>query len=311
MVDHLVAAVELRVLVRDRVEAVRARRHDRFAARSGSASRCCPSRASGRRIRCPSGGPDRRCTTPPGRGWRSARRPRSGTSRRRGPRAGSGRRTRPRSPPSTGPRSRPAGPRRQAPRPSGTGNGRPFVQSVRVERGWPHGFWACSMLRNATVSSDGNRDSSSTRLRRKPTILSTCSIRTGHASTHAPHVTQSQTASYGIASSTIGFARSAGRIVSSRPYVSRTIGEFGMRFRPCSASALMSRIPMMNVLGLSGLPVFQAGHASWQRPHSVQVNPSSRSFQPRSWSVLQTERHVLALEVHRRQLRRAARACAK
>ena len=41
---------------------------------------------------------------------------------------------------------------------------------------------------------------------------------------------------------------------------------------------------MMNVLGLSGLPVFQAGHACWQRPHSVQVKPSSRSFQPRSWS---------------------------
>ena len=43
---------------------------------------------------------------------------------------------------------------------------------------------------------------------------------------------------------------------------------------------------MMKVLGLSGLPVFQAGQACWQRPHSVQVKPSSRSFQPRSWSVL-------------------------
>ncbi len=41
---------------------------------------------------------------------------------------------------------------------------------------------------------------------------------------------------------------------------------------------------MMNVFGLSGLPVFQAGHACWQRPHSVQVKPSRRSFQPRSWS---------------------------
>ena len=55
---------------------------------------------------------------------------------------------------------------------------------------------------------------------------------------------------------------------------------------PCSASTDMSRMPMMKVLGLSGLPVFQAGQASWQRPHSVQVKPSSRSFQPRSWSVL-------------------------
>ena len=41
---------------------------------------------------------------------------------------------------------------------------------------------------------------------------------------------------------------------------------------------------MMKVLGLSGLPVFQAGQACWQRPHSVQVKPSRRSFQPRSWS---------------------------
>ena len=31
--------------------------------------------------------------------------------------------------------------------------------------------------------------------------------------------------------------------------------------------------------------MFQAGQACWQRPHSVQVKPSSRSFQPRSWSV--------------------------
>ena len=59
---------------------------------------------------------------------------------------------------------------------------------------------------------------------------------------------------------------------------------------------------MMNVFGLSGLPVFQAGQASWQRPHSVQVKPSRRSFQPRSASVLQAERRVLGLEVHRRQL---------
>ena len=54
---------------------------------------------------------------------------------------------------------------------------------------------------------------------------------------------------------------------------------------PCSASTDMSRMPMMKCLGLSGFPVFQAGQASWQRPHSVQVKPSSRSFQPRSWSV--------------------------
>ena len=142
------------------------------------------------------------------------------------------------------------------------------------------------MARIAVVSSCGNRESSSTRFRRSPTILSTCSMSTGQASTHAPQVTQSQTASYGIAVSTIGRASaSAFGCVSSSPYVSRTIGEFGMRSTPCSASTDMSRMPMMKVLGLSGLPVFQAGQASWHRPHSVHVKPSSRSFQPRSWSV--------------------------
>ena len=42
---------------------------------------------------------------------------------------------------------------------------------------------------------------------------------------------------------------------------------------------------MMKCFGLSGLPVFHAGQACWQRPHSVQVKPSSMSFQPRSCSV--------------------------
>ena len=32
---------------------------------------------------------------------------------------------------------------------------------------------------------------------------------------------------------------------------------------------------MISSLGDSGLPVFQAGHCDWQRPHSVQVAMSS------------------------------------
>ena len=56
---------------------------------------------------------------------------------------------------------------------------------------------------------------------------------TGQASTHAPQVTQSHTASYGMAVSTMGFARAAASgVVSSSPYVSRTICEFGMRSTP-------------------------------------------------------------------------------
>ena len=39
---------------------------------------------------------------------------------------------------------------------------------------------------------------------------------------------------------------------------------------------------MIRSLGDSGFPVFQAGQASWQRPHSVQVRVSSSCFQLRS-----------------------------
>src|SRR4051795_12304163 len=112
---------------------------------------------------------------------------------------------------------------------TGTSNGSDFVHANRSDDGWPQGLPWFSMARNAAVSSVGNRLSSRTRFRRNPTILSTCSMSTGHASTHAPHVTQSQTASYGIALSTIGAARAtADGDLSSRPYVSRTIGELGM-----------------------------------------------------------------------------------
>ncbi len=36
---------------------------------------------------------------------------------------------------------------------------------------------------------------------------------------------------------------------------------------------------MIRSLGESGLPVFQAGHWDWQRPHSVQVEKSRMPFQ--------------------------------
>ena len=38
----------------------------------------------------------------------------------------------------------------------------------------------------------------------------------------------------------------------------------------------------MTCLGDSGLPVAQAGHWDWHRPHSVQVPMSSRPFQEKS-----------------------------
>ena len=39
---------------------------------------------------------------------------------------------------------------------------------------------------------------------------------------------------------------------------------------------------MIMSFGLRGLPVFQAGHCSWQRPHSVQVVKSSQPFHEKS-----------------------------
>ena len=43
-----------------------------------------------------------------------------------------------------------------------------------------------------------------------------------------------------------------------------------------------SRRSRMTCLGDSGLPVAQAGHCDWHRPHSVQVAMSSRPFQVKS-----------------------------
>ena len=44
----------------------------------------------------------------------------------------------------------------------------------------------------------------------------------------------------------------------------------------------LSRRSMMRSFGESGLPVFQAGHWDWQRPHSVQVAMSSSCFHEKS-----------------------------
>ena len=46
-----------------------------------------------------------------------------------------------------------------------------------------------------------------------------------------------------------------------------------------------SRSPMISSLGDSTLPVAKAGHASWQRPHSVHEKVSSICFHVRSAAV--------------------------
>ena len=54
-----------------------------------------------------------------------------------------------------------------------------------------------------------------------------------------------------------------------------------------------SRSVIMSSFGDSGLSVFQAGHWLWQRPHSVQVVTSRRSFQEKC-SALPTPRAALS-----------------
>jgi hypothetical protein len=97
-------------------------------------------------------------------------------------------------------------------------------------------------------------------------MWSTCSIDTGHSRTQAPQVTQSHTTSSVTAPGTSG--------VASPP--ARTAG-------PSSSSR--SRRPMTRSFGDSAFPVAQAGHTSWQRPHSVQESVSSICFQVMSTSV--------------------------
>ena len=54
---------------------------------------------------------------------------------------------------------------------------------------------------------------------------------------------------------------------------------------------MLSRRFMMSSLGDSGLSVFQAGQADWQRPHSVQVAKSSICFQVK-WPISPTPNTV-------------------
>ena len=82
----------------------------------------------------------------------------------------------------------------------------------------------------------------------------------------APQVTQSQTTSSVTACGTSG--------VSSPPSSDA-----------CPSASSWSRRPITSSFGESALPVAQAGHASWQRPHSVHETTSSTSFHVRSATV--------------------------
>ena len=97
-------------------------------------------------------------------------------------------------------------------------------------------------------------------------MWSTCSIETGHASTHAPQVTQSQIDSTGT------------------PFPAT-----GCRSPPSPSANTWSRSPMISSFGESSFPVAYAGQASWQRPHSVHVYASSSCFQVMSVTVAGAE----------------------
>ena len=75
VVDHLVAPAELRELVLDGVEAMRALDEDLLHAVPGRRSPRSPAPAAGRGTRSRAGARRRRCTSPRRRGWRTRRSP--------------------------------------------------------------------------------------------------------------------------------------------------------------------------------------------------------------------------------------------
>ncbi len=153
-----------------------------------------------------------------------------------------------------------------------SGTPRPAAQSARVDCGCPHGFELFSRLRSMAPASTGKRDSPMTRARRRSTIVSMCSMSTGHSSTHAPHVVHAQTAS----SSTTPGTSACGSNASPAACAARIAGP--------SARA-WSRRSMMSSFGDRGLPVFHAGQTLWHRPHSVHAPRSSSDFCVRPGSV--------------------------
>ena len=189
------------------------------------------------------------------------------------------------------------------PRPSAPRTAKASSSRARDDAGWPHGLPWFSIERKAFVSSDGKRLSSRTRFRRSPTILSTCSMRTGHASTHAPQVTQSQTASYGIASSTMGLASAAGgdlRVLEAVGLADdrrvRDDVDAALRLDRHVADAhdqFLGVERLAGVVGRAGLlaaPAFRAGE------------PVEEILPAEVLEGLEPEGRVLGLEVHLRQL---------
>ena len=201
VVDHLVLAAEVGVLVRQRVEAVRAVGDDLRHAGLVERRHVLLGEAPGRRTRCPSAGRGRRCST------RAAPRIAKST-----PAACSS---------FAVDRAVVAGAlveRRGAADPVEVlGRGVAGLEDADAEPLGPVGALGLRLAprvatpaRRRAASArprPGSCDSTITRWRRRSTMWSTCSIDTGHSWTHAPQVTQSQTTSSGTALATSGVGR--------------------------------------------------------------------------------------------------------
>src|ERR1700694_1123450 len=95
-------------------------------------------------------------------------------------------------------------------------------------------------------------------------MVSTCSMSTGHSSTHAPHVTQDHNTSGSITSGTKGVSH-GGYASDEELAPEEPLGPLpdpASDRSPGPAANSWSRSPMMSSFGESGLSVIQAGHWS-------------------------------------------------
>ena len=149
----------------------------------------------------------------------------------------------------------------------------PSAQSARVEWPNPHGVKFLSRFANVVFSSSGNRDSFKTRPRRRSTMVSTCSIMTGHSCTQAMHVVQAQSSCSVMKLSSNWWPRRADASPPDAEAAEATAGAF---------SIVRARRSTMIFFGLRSFPVAFAGQTEVQRPHSVHVKPFRSCFHVRS-----------------------------
>ena len=146
----------------------------------------------------------------------------------------------------------------------------------------PHGSPLFSRFFSIPDASCGNADSIRTWCLRMLVMWSMCSMSTGHSCTHAPQLVHDQSTSGSItpfASAVPTRGLSASCLTASG---SASLASSDPASRYGALANAWSRRSRISIFGDNGLPVNQAGHCDWQRPHSVQVARSSMPFQVRS-----------------------------